>query len=80
MAEEELTYLAVEEILLQAMAYSADATFITMIDVLVDVITPELAYTAIVGGCTLTTLGTSVGRLLWMTAKHTKHVLGQFPR
>lgn len=75
-----LKYLAVEEVLFQAMAHTADSTLITMIDVLVHIITPELADAAVVGGCTLPTLGACIRCFLCMTAKHAEHVFGQFPR
>jgi hypothetical protein len=69
-------YLAVEKVLAQTLAAPADATVVAVVDVLVWVVVPELAYAAEVAGRGGAAVDAALGGLLGTGAEHAEHVLG----
>ncbi len=67
-------YLAVEEILPNALANPADPTVVTVVDALFTVIVPQLAHGTIVPSCTFPTFLAPLTSWLSATAKHAEHV------
>ena len=69
-------FLAVEEILAETLAQSADTAVVAMIDALVRVIVPELADGAVVECCVLAAHSAGLRDGLGGAAEHAKHVSG----
>jgi hypothetical protein len=70
------TRLAVEEVLAQSFTKSTNATVVAVIDLLAQVVVPQLADGTVVVSCKLVAHSTDLSSLLRSVAKHTQHVLG----
>lgn len=73
-------YLAVEKVLAQSLSDSTESAVGAMVDGLVRVVVPELAYPAVVVGRRLAALGACIGCLLCAPAEHAEHVFGLLAR
>lgn len=73
------TYLAVEKVLAQTLADAADAAIVAMINILLAIIVPELADTAVVLRGLFTTRFAPLRGRLSMPAQHAEHVLRFLP-